>query len=143
MKFFEMEMRVPFFDTDKMQVVHHANYIRYFETARTEYFRARGLAYSDMEKYELQIPVLGVDAKFQTPTVYDEVIILACSMTKLGPASMEFDYEIRNAETGLVHVKGHSRHGIVNSEYRPVALKRNYPEVHQFLTSLYEESNTD
>ena len=102
MKFFEMEMRVPFFDTDKMQVVHHANYIRYFETARTEYFRARGLAYSDMEKYELQIPVLGVDAKFQTPTVYDEVIILACSMTKLGPASMEFDYEIRNAETGLV-----------------------------------------
>ena len=140
---FEIEMRVPYFDTDKMQVVHHANYVKYFEIARTEYFRQSGMAYSEMEKFGLQSPVLSIDVKYREPAVYDEIIILSCRMSKLGPASMEFDYEVRNAETGAKHVTGHSRHGIVNSEYRPVALKKKYPEVHEFLTGIFEKDNAE
>lgn len=143
MKPYETLIRVQYFDTDKMQVVHHANYIKYFETARTEYFRDKGLAYSEMEKHSLQIPVLGVSCKYHEPAVYDELVAVSCRMVKLGPASMEFDYEVRNADTGKLHVTGHSRHGIVNSEYRPVALKKAFPEVHEFLTELYEKDKKE
>ncbi|MCF0143902.1 MAG: acyl-CoA thioesterase [Firmicutes bacterium] len=136
---FEMKYRVPYYDTDKMQVVHHANYIKYFELARTEYLRDAGFAYSEMEKYQLQVPVLGISSKYHEPAVYDEMVTISCRMAKLGPASMEFEYEVRNAETGALHVTGSSRHGIVNSEYKPAALKRNYPEVYKFLTELYEK----
>ena len=45
-----MNLRVQYYDTDKMMVVYHVNYIRYFHTVRTEYFRAAGYPYSDMEK---------------------------------------------------------------------------------------------
>ena len=135
---FEMTYRVPYFDTDKMQVVHHANYVKYFELARTEFLREAGFAYSEMEKHKLQVPVLGINVKYHEPAVYDELITLSCRMSKLGPASMEFEYEVRNAETGRLHVTGSSRHGIVNEEYRPAALKRNYPEVYEFLKNLYE-----
>ena len=83
---FECKIRVQYFDTDKMQVVHHANYIRFFETARTEYLRHFGFAYSDMEKEHMQIPVLSVNAKFRTPAVYDELISIKCRIVKLGPA---------------------------------------------------------
>ena len=131
--------RVQYYDTDKMMVMHHANYIRYFETARTEYFRDEGFPYSEMEKENFQIPVLSVQAKFQEPAVYDEGIAITCRIVKLGPASLEVDYEVRNAETGVLHVKGHSRHGFTNHDLRPIPLKKRLPEIYEFIERLYEK----
>mgnify|MGYP004525765805 FL=1 len=140
---FECKIRVQYFDTDKMQVVHHANYIRFFETARTEYLRHFGFAYSDMEKEHMQIPVLSVNAKFRTPAVYDELISIKCRIVKLGPASMELEYEVRNSDTGELHVTGHSRHGFTNQDLKPVPLKKTNPEVYAFFEKLYKESNAE
>ena len=50
MKRFETKIRVQYYETDKMGIVHHSNYVRYLETARTELFRDKGYAYDDMEK---------------------------------------------------------------------------------------------
>ena len=140
---FECKIRVQYFDTDKMQVVHHANYIRFFETARTEYLRHFGFAYSDMEKEHMQIPVLSVNAKFRTPAVYDELISIKCRIVKLGPASMELEYEVRNSDTGELHVTGHSRHGFTNQDLKPVPLKKTNPEVYAFFEKLYQESKAE
>ncbi|MDD6190663.1 MAG: acyl-CoA thioesterase [Firmicutes bacterium] len=133
------EQRIQFFDTDKMQVTHHANYIRFFETARTEYLRSEGLPYSDMEKGDFQIPVLGVEAKFKTPSVYDELIAIECRIGKIAPASFEVEYEIRNAETGKVHVTGRSRHGFTDANLRPIPLKKKNPELYNFFMRLSEQ----
>lgn len=135
---FTAEIRVQYYDTDKMKVVHHANYIRYFETARTEYLRSEGLAYSEMEKGDFQIPILSVQAKYKTPAVYDELISVSCRIVKLGPASMEIEYEIRNAETGELHVTGRTRHGFTNYNLKPVPLKKHNPELYAFFRRMYE-----
>lgn len=132
-------VRVQYFDTDKMMVMHHANYIRYFETARTEYFREEGFPYSEMEKEDFQIPVLAVQVKFQQPALYDEVIAITCKIVKLGPASLEVDYEMRSAETGLLHATGHTRHGFTTKSSRPIPLKKKYPEIYAFIERLYEK----
>lgn len=142
MKPYELVLRVQYFDTDKMQVVHHANYIKYFETARTEYLRDNGFAYSEMEKYDFQIPVLGVNVKYHEPAVYDELVVVSCRMSKLGFASMELEYEVRNKETGVLHVTGSTRHGMVDSDYRPVVLKKKCPQAYEFLQKLYEQDKT-
>ena len=55
MKPFRTTIRVQYSDTDKMMVVYHANYLKYFQTARTEYFREAGFPYSDMEKDDFQM----------------------------------------------------------------------------------------
>ncbi|MDO4176050.1 MAG: thioesterase family protein [Bacillota bacterium] len=135
---FTTEIRVQYYDTDKMKVVHHANYIRYFETARTEYLRNEGFAYSEMEKGDFQIPILSVQAKYQTPAVYDELISVSCRLVKLGPASMEIEYEIRNAETGELHVTGRTRHGFTSHDLKPVPLKKHDPDLYAFFVKLYE-----
>ena len=51
---FKTVARVQYYDTDKMMVMHHANYIRYFEMGRTEYLRSEGMPYSEMEKNDFQ-----------------------------------------------------------------------------------------
>ncbi len=138
MKPYSFNIRVQYFDTDKMMGLHHANYMRYFETARTEYFREEGFPYSEMEKEDFQIPVLGVEVKFNDPAVYDEVVAVSCRLVKLGPASLEVDYEVRNAETGALHATGHSRHGFTNHDLRPIPLKKRLPEIYEFIERLYE-----
>ncbi len=138
MKDFKFELRVQFFDTDKMQVVHHANYIRYFETARTEYLREVGFPYSEMEKHDFQMPVLGVNAKFKSSAFYDDVLLVSCRISKVAHASMEMEYVIINKETGQVLVTGNSKHGFTNRALRPVALKKHDPEIYEMFKALYE-----
>ncbi|MDO4834503.1 MAG: thioesterase family protein [Bacillota bacterium] len=140
---FETTLRVQYFDTDKMMVMHHANYIRYFETARTEYIRAEGMSYADMEKEDFQMPVLAVEVEFKEPAVYDEEIVIGCRISKLSHASMEMEYEVRSKENGKLHAKGKSRHGFTNRALRPVPLKKKQPEMYAFFKRLHEESSEE
>ena len=78
MSVYSTTWRVQYYETDKMGIVHHSNYVRYFETARTEYLRDSGLAYDEMEKAGIWMPVLSVNVEFRTPAVYDEVIRIKC-----------------------------------------------------------------
>ena len=147
MKRFETKIRVQYYETDKMGIVHHSNYIRWFEEARsdvlekarTELFRDKGYAYDDMEKSGIWMPVLSVSVDFKTPAVYDEVLILACWVKKLRGASIELEYEIRGEESGEVHVTASSSHGFTTPELKPIRLKREAPGLYEMLKSQEEE----
>ena len=60
-----MKHRVQYYETDSMGIVHHSNYIRYFETARTEFIRQRELPYNRIEELGVYIPVLAVKAEYK------------------------------------------------------------------------------
>ncbi len=128
---FKTTWRVQYYETDRMQIVHHSNYIRYFETARTEMIRSWGYAYSDMEMAGIWLPVLSVEAKYKTPAVYDELLLLKCWTKGLRGASLELAYEVSNYETGEVHVTGTSRHGFTNADLKPIRLKKEVPEIYE------------
>ena len=138
MNMFETKIRVQYYETDKMGIVHHSNYVRYFETARTEFFRSSGYAYDDMEKSGIWMPVLSVNVDFKTPAVYDEVLVLACGIKRLKGASVEMEYEIRNEETGEVHASGTSRHAFTTPELKPVRLKQESPEFYKIFKDAAE-----
>ena len=55
----DIKIRVRYYETDCMGIVHHSNYIRYYETARTEMLREFGTTYNDMEKHGIMLPVAG------------------------------------------------------------------------------------
>ncbi|MBQ8151922.1 MAG: acyl-CoA thioesterase [Firmicutes bacterium] len=139
MSVFQTTWRVQYYETDRMQIVHHSNYIRYFETARTEMIRDWGYAYSDMEIAGIWLPVLSVNADFKTPAVYDEVLSLKCWPKRLKNASLELAYEISNYETGEVHVTGSSRHGFTDANLRPVRLKKDAPEIYKLFEGALEK----
>ena len=87
--------RVKFFDTDTMGVVHHSNYIRWFETGRVEFLRALNLSLNEMMNDGIVFPIIEVNAKFHSPARFDDVLEIETTALELTRAKMKFSYAIR------------------------------------------------
>lgn len=135
---FETKIRVQYYETDAMGIVHHSNYIRYFETARTEMMREYGYPYDVVEKEGVWMPVLSVEAEYKLPAFYDEVISVFCHVEKLRGASIDLGYEVRGAD-GRLCALGKSSHGFTDKELRPIKMKRERPEMYEFFKSLADK----
>lgn len=125
----ETIITVQYYETDMMGIVHHSNYIRYFETARNDFFREIGYPYEKIEAEGFFVPVLDVKASYKVPALFGEDLSVICRISKLGPASFEVEYEIRSLEDGTLHVTGWSRHGFTDKSLKPVALKKRAPHI--------------
>jgi len=112
----KINLRVKFYDTDLMGVVHHSNYICWFETARVEFLREVGIDLNEMMNDGLLFPIVEVQAKYFEPAKFDdelELEILPAAMTKV---KWEFEYKIRRAGQEKILVEGFSRNVFTNSE---------------------------
>ncbi|MBQ7454525.1 MAG: acyl-CoA thioesterase [Selenomonadaceae bacterium] len=87
--------RVKFFDTDTMNVVHHSNYIRWFETGRVEFLRALGLTLTEMMEDGILFPIVEISAKFHAPAKFDDELEILTTAETLTRAKMKFNYVIR------------------------------------------------
>ena len=67
MNSFETQIRVEYHHTDQMGIVHHSNYVKFFEVARTEWLRAAGLTYAEMERRGVMMPLVEVQVKYRQP----------------------------------------------------------------------------
>ncbi|MEZ4525752.1 MAG: thioesterase family protein [Desulfobacterales bacterium] len=117
--------RVIYGDTDKMGVVYHANYLRWFEMGRTETFRHLGLAYKEIEKKGILLPVSEVWCKYLHPARYDDMLIIETGLDEGIKGGMKFDYTIfRQPEDGMTDekplVRGYTRHACITPEGRVV-----------------------
>ena len=108
-------LRVHFYDTDTMGVVHHANYIRWFETGRVEYLRSIGITLTDMMSDGILFPLTEVQAKFVPSAKFDEDLELETTAVELTKVKMEFKYKIRRQSDGELLVKGHSQNVFTNT----------------------------
>lgn len=135
----ETTIRVQYYETDAMGIVHHSNYIRYFETARTEMMRDSGYPYEAMEKAGVWMPVLSVNVEYRLPALYDEVISVYCRVKRLRGASVELEYEVRGADGRLCAV-GSSSHGFTDPDLKPLRMKRQMPELYAFFKDMEEET---
>lgn len=99
----EIKIRVGYKDTDAMGVVHHSNYVVYYETARTEMLRQFGTTYRELEATGVMLPVLEVSMKYYAPARYDDLLTVRIMLRELPAAKMVFDHEIRNEAGELVN----------------------------------------
>jgi acyl-CoA thioester hydrolase len=107
------EIRVIYGDTDQMGVVYYANYLRYFEAARNEFIRAKGLRYRDFEAaYGLVLPVAEAHVSYRTPARYDDLLAVEIALGEARRASARFDYRI--VRDGEVVATGHTVHACVD-----------------------------
>lgn len=124
------EVTVRYAETDCMGVVHHAVYPVWFEIARTDYIKAAGMSYSDMEKGGVMLPVTGISCRYRAPAKYDDVIAITAKITRLTPARIEFSYEAVNARSGALLCTGTSSHGFVDARtFRPLNMANKMPEL--------------
>ena len=108
--------RVNFYDTDAMAVVHHANYIRWFEIGRVEYLRSIGITLDMLMDDGYVSPITEVRAKYLSPGHFDEELLIETTPTALTKAKMAFDYRILDAQTGTVLVTGHTQNVYTSRE---------------------------
>ena len=104
-----------------MGVVYHAHYFFFFETARTEWLRAAGLAYRDLEKRGVFFVVTDTGCRFISNAGYDEVIGVKTRLTRMGKASVRFEYVVK-AEDGRLLAEGFTELASVNGTRKPVRL---------------------
>ena len=119
---FETAIRVRYAETDQMGVVYHANVLVYFEVARTEFLRAVGPPYRELERQGVLLGVVEASLRYGEPIRYDAPLLARARLTALGKASLRFDYTLRHAETGKVHATGSTRHACLapGGEVRPL-----------------------
>lgn len=104
-------------DTDQMGIVHHSNYVRYYEAARSDLMRDLGVSYADMESRGVMMPILEVHSYYKASALYDELISVEVSVEELPMARITFHYKIYNEGGNLLNT-GYTVLGFMNSETR-------------------------
>ena len=117
MIFYDEKIRVRYVDTDQMGIVHHSNYIVYYEAARVAALRAWGMPYDEMEKNGIISPILEVGSKYIYPAHFDEEITVRVIVEELPMVRLKVRYELYNEQGTLINT-GHTWLGFLNGETR-------------------------
>lgn len=110
----EMTVRVRYCETDAMGVLHHANYLTYFEMGRTELLRSQGGDYRQMESRGLFLVVVSAECQYKAPARYDDVLTLRTRVSRMTPAKLEHEYEV--SRDGQLLATGRSVLACVNRQ---------------------------
>ena len=120
-------VRVRYADTDQMGVAYYANYFVWFEVARTDWLRAAGLTYRELEADGVLLPVIDARCQYKAPARYDDALSVATVARIVSPARLGFDYEI-TGPSALVAV-GSTIHATMDRTGRPMRLPARLKEL--------------
>ncbi len=94
------ELRVRYSETDQMGVVYHAEYLVWCEVGRTDFIRAQGLPYAELERRGTVLAVAEATIRYHAPARYDDLIRIETRLSEVRSRAITFDYLIRNGQTG-------------------------------------------
>ncbi len=132
--------KVQYYETDQMRIVHHSNYIRWFEEARTDFLEKSGFSYAWMEEHGIVIPVLGVSAEYRQMVHYGDEVFVLPTVVQFNGLKLGLRYEIRNVRSGELTTTGTSSHCFLDADYRPLRLKKEFPEVYRMFADCCQAS---
>lgn len=134
------EHKAQYYETDQMGIVHHSNYIRWFESARMDLMKQLGVSYKGMEEMGIISPVLSVGCEYKGMVHFDDEVIVEAKIASYNGVKLSISYTVTDKLTGQLRTTGNSSHCFLNKEGKPVSLKRAAPEFHEgFLKCLEEQ----
>lgn len=129
--------KVQYYETDQMQIVHHSNYIKWFEEARNYLLEVIGFSYQSMEDTGIVIPVLSVQADYKSMVRFGESVEIEAKVTTFTGVKLIVSYEVRDVETKEVRTIGETTHAFLDSDtYRPISLKRKHKDLYQLFDDM-------
>ena len=139
---FTYERKANYYETDMMGVVHHSNYLRYFEEARIAFMDSLGIPYKELEENGIMSPVLSVQCEYKRMVQFGETMLIKVSLIEYNGIRMKLNYEIVDKKSGKVTARGITSHCFLSKNGRPVSLKNNMTEYHEkFLECLDKVSD--
>jgi acyl-CoA thioester hydrolase len=112
-----------------MQIVHHSNYIRFFEEARLDFLEKIGISYAEIERMGYVVPVLSVSAEYKSMTRYGETLAICVKFEEFNGLRFAFTYRVFDVETKTLRATGKTVHCYLK-DGKPVHLKRELPDLY-------------
>lgn len=127
----ETTVRVRYYETDRMGIVHHSNYIRWFEIGRTDWLRKMGASYRKVEEAGFYLPVLEVTCQYKKSALYDDELVIKTELAQYNGIRLTFRYDVYRQDELLV--SGTTTHCWTTNQLKPVNLKKAWPEMHDII----------
>ena len=121
---YKYERKINYYETDRMGVVHHSNYIRFLEEARCNWLESIGLPFATLEENGITIPVLVVNCEYKHHVTFNDVIIVEMVVKEYTGVRMTVQYRIINKNTSDIVLVGETKHCFTNKNLRPINLKK-------------------
>ena len=136
MKIKDYERKAQYYETDQMGIIHHSNYIRWFEEARVDLMEQMGFSYKRLEEEGIISPLLGVSCEYKAPVAFAEWVVIKATIKKFNGIKMTVGYEIYGKETGDLKTLGESQHCFITTEGIPISLKKKNSELYNLFLEL-------
>ena len=130
--------KVQYYETDKMGITHHSNYIRWMEEARVSYLESINLDYATLEKRGVISPVIGVNVRYRKPTTFNDNIRIEVSIKEYTGVKLLFNYVMKNEKDEVVFT-GESEHCFVSDKGRIIIPKSVYPDIDEVIMKNVEK----
>lgn len=128
--------KVQYYETDKMGITHHSNYIRWMEEARVDFLEQIGYGYAKMERDGIISPVIGVECEYKHPTTFDDEVEISVSVEAFKGIRLIICYTMISKATGALVLTGKTMHCFVDISGKPIVLKKRFPQLHDLLSDL-------
>ncbi len=130
--------QVHYYETDRMGITHHSNYIRWMEEARSDLLAQIGFPYDCLEAIGIISPVTAVEARYLATTTFMDKIAISVRVKSVKAARLTLAYEMVNVADDSLVCQATSQHSFLDEEGRFVNLKRQQPDFYQVLKALAE-----
>ena len=137
---FIYERKINYYETDRMGVVHHSNYIRYLEEARTEWLEVLNMPFDLLEKNKITIPVLGVNCTYKYHVTFGDTILIKTYAKEYNGVRMTIGYEVTDKKNGNIVLTGQTKHCFTDRNLKPINLKKYAPQFHEKFLKLLENN---
>lgn len=136
---FVFERKINYYETDKMGIVHHSNYIRFLEEARCKMLEAYDMPYSIFEENGIMIPVLGVSCSFKHHVTFDDIIVIKPYVKDFNGVRLTMGYMVTDKKNSNVVFTAETKHCFTDSTLKPIRLQNQMPELYEKFIALKEE----
>lgn len=128
--------KINYYETDKMGITHHSNYIRWMEEARIDFLEQIGFGYAKLEEDGIVSPIIGVECEYKSPTTFGDSVDIKVEIEEFKGVQLVIKYTVTKCESGELVLCGRTKHCFLNGDGKPIMLRKQFPEFDQKLKEL-------
>lgn len=124
------ERKINYYETDKMGIVHHSNYIRFLEEARCYMLNKMNIPYSYLEEQGIMIPVLSVNCSFKQHVTFDDTILIKPNIKDFNGVRLTVGYNIKEKNNNSIILTGETKHCFTDINLKPIRIQKSFPNIY-------------
>ncbi len=136
---FKYIRRAQYHETDQMHIIHHSNYVKWMEEARTAYLDQMGLGYKEVEALGIISPVVSISLDYKKTCQYNDLVEIGVKVKSYNSIVIEFSYEFFNKTNNEICTIAESKHCFLQNG-QPISLRRERPDLDKIMLDALSEN---